>query len=769
MKELYLSNSGNDKNDGSKGAPFATVERAYKAMAETEGDVTVYLEKGVYDIKETLVFTSEVCKQRKITFKGDGAELFGGVRVTGWEKHTGGIYKASLDVPDVRNLYVNTFPAQRARSKYKYNIDGLYTRAEGEEPCGLLVGEKNFPKSFYRWQDMEIVNNYEWESHRYPITDYRYLPESHQYVFELDLSSAYLRRLGSFTKAFYLENDMSFLKNQGDFYYDKAEKTIYYYPYDNEDLSTALTYVGGKEMFVHILGTSDEKAKDITFEGIRFSGGACNVLTEKGYRCRQSDAIDPEFPELTGDTPEEGYFGINTSQFRMNFAENIVVKNCEFINMGSAVMAMHDSVSNVLVEGNIFRDSSAVAVRIGHAGHKVKREGIDVCSDIVIKNNVIARMCGELYNNCGISIYYEKDVKVLNNLITDQPYTGVSVSWGWNGAPGYDCRNIEVANNHIRRVMRVLNDGGCVYTLCGVKGGSIHDNFFEDSRDRGLYNDAGSAHINSYNNVIVGCRYFIQVQELKYSTKFIKVYNNFSDTLRLLGPTNKGEVEVKRPILVDRNNLPREAQAIVEKAGPQGEYKALEERAMIPEWHRLRTHERILNEFVSKSDKEIARLQRIIEAEDFMEGGEGVGYHKTLKPLKKNNSYRPDDEVRLFNNPAVMSYVIQMNEPGEWLAYKYEIPETDEYYLDMVTRPYGEGTLAKWYIDGEFLTDVPIVKDDPNYTTVTVGPLHIEKGEHIFKMEFVNPFYFDKFRIYTGKEAPVPEELYYTSDEDFDE
>lgn len=765
--ELYVSPLGNDGGEGSKASPFATIERAYKAVSDTDSDVRVNFAEGVYPIKETLLFTPELCGDREIVFSGDKAEFFGGVKVTGWEKHTGGIYKASLDLPDVRNLYVNTFPAQRARSKYKYNIDDLYTK--GEEPCGILVGEKNFPKSFYKWQDVEIVNNYEWESHRYRIIDYKYLPESHQYAFELDLSSAYLRRLGSFTKSFYLENDLSFLKNQGDFYYDKAEKTIYYYPYDNEDMSTALTYVGGKEMFVHILGTSEKKAGNITFEGIRFSGGACNVLSQKGYRCRQSDAIDSQFPELTGETPEEGYFGINTSQFRMNFAENVVVRNCEFINMGSAVMAMHDSVSNVLIEGNIFRDSSAVALRIGNADHKVKREGKEVCSNVTIKNNVITRMCGELYNNCGISIYYEKDIKIINNLITDLPYTGVSVSWGWNGAPGYDCRNIEVANNHIRRVMGILNDGGCVYTLCGVKGGYIHDNFFEDSRDRGLYNDAGSAHINSYNNVIVGCKYFIQVQELKYSTKDIKVYNNFSDTLRTLGPKDKGGVEVKRPFIVDRNDLPREAQDIVEKAGPQGEYKALEERALMPEWHRSRINERVTASFVSKSDAQIAKLKRIIEAEDFMEGGEGVGYHKTLKPIKNNNPYRPD-EVRMYFNPAVASYVIQMDEPGEWLNYRYDVPETDEYYIDMITRPAkGEGILAKWYMDGEFLTDVPIVANEPEYTTVTVGPFPMEKGEHLFKMEFALAFYFDKFRIYTGKEPPVPQELYYTTDEDFDE
>lgn len=761
MKELYVSLIGNDGWDGSAEKPFATIERAHAEVAKIDGDVRVNIAEGRYPIKETMTFTPEVCGDRSIAYCGDGAEIFGGIVVDGWEKE-GVLYKAHLDVKDVRNLYVNTFPAQRARSRYKYTISDLYMR-DGEA-IGIKVGEKNFPKDFYCLRDMEILVPYEWECHRYRILDCKYLPESHEYAFELDLSYNELKRIGEFTKSFYFENDKRFLNEEGEFYYDRDEKTIYYYPYTDEDMSTAEIYVGCKEMFVNILGNAEQKAKNVTFEGIRFTGGACNQLSERGYNCSQSDALTV----IPGELPEDGSFGINTSQFRMSFAENITFRNCEFINMGSAVIAMHDSVKDVTVEGNIFRDSSAVAVRIGHPGHKVKRDGIDVCRNITVKNNVITRMCGEIFSNCAISIYYERDIRILNNLISDMPYTGVSVSWGWNGAPGYECRDIEVAHNHIRRVMQVLNDGGCVYTLCGVKGGTIHDNFFEDSRDRGLYNDAGSAHINSYNNVIVGCKYFIQVQELKYSTKYINVYNNFSDTLRTLGPKNTGTVEVKRPVLVDRSNLPNEARDIVSRAGLQEEYKVLEERARIPEWHRIRTSERVSKTFISKSDALISRLKRIIEAEDFMDGGEGIGYHKTLKPMKNNNAYRPD-EVRMYYNPAVMSYVVQMTEEGEWLNYKYTIPETDEYYIDMVTMPYGEDILAKWYIDGEFLTNVPIVKDGKNYTTVTVGPFPMEKGEHIFRMEFAVPFYFDKFRIYTGKEAPVPEELYYTSDEDFDE
>lgn len=766
-KLFFVSPDGNDNGNGSEAQPFATVKRAYEAAISADGDVTVSFAEGEYAFTDTLVFTPENSGFRNITFKGDKATFFGGVYVTGWKKHDDKLWRAPLDVNEVRNLYVNSFPAHRARSKYRYTLKELIEK-DGE-PAGFVIGDKNFPKGFYKWQDMEIVNPYEWECHRYRIVDYKHLDDKREHVFELDVSYNKLKRLGKDTYCFYLENDMSLLNEPGEFYYDRAEKVIYYYPYAEEDMTTAVTYVGKKEMFVHILGTAEKKAGNVTFEGIRFVAGACNALTPRGYRCYQSDALDKSVPELSGETFEDGYFSINTSQFRMNYAENVTVRGCEFVNMGSSVMAMHDNVSDVLIEGNIFRDSSASAIRIGNPYHRVKAEGIEVCSNVVVRNNVITRMSGELFNNCAISVYYEKDIHIVNNDISDMPYTGVSVSWGWEGAVGYDCHNIEVGYNHISRVMGVLHDGGSVYTLGEVKKGTIHDNFFEDSQDRGLYNDAGSACINSYNNVIVGCTYFLQIQELRYGTHHINVYNNFTDNPRMFGPLRSGTIDTKRPFIVDRNNLPAEAQGIVARAGLEPEYRGLLEASSIPVWHRKRTQERMNRSFVSKSDALIKKMQGVIESEDFMEGGEGVGYHKTFMPMKNNNTYRPNDEVQLTYSTQTMSRAVHMDEAGEWLNYEWKCPETGDYYMEMIVGHAKGDNIAKWYIDGRELDVNFPAYGQAIYVPLTSGPVHIEKGDHILRMEFVTPFYFDKFRLYTGNESPIPEELYYVSDEDYDE
>ena len=176
-KQIYVSPTGNDSADGSIKAPFQTVERAYDEICKTKESIEVNLLPGTFKLTKTLKFDStNTSEDRKIVFKGDGATVFGGRYVTGWEKYTDKIYKAHLDMEDVRNFYVNTFPATRARSKYSYSTSDVYKK--GDAVVGIKVGEKNFPRSFTNFKDLEIVNPYEWETHRFRVIDYKYLPES---------------------------------------------------------------------------------------------------------------------------------------------------------------------------------------------------------------------------------------------------------------------------------------------------------------------------------------------------------------------------------------------------------------------------------------------------------------------------------------------------------------------------------------------------------------------------------------------------------------
>ena len=112
------------------------------------------------------------------------------------------------------------------------------------------------------------------------------------------------------------------------------------------------------------------------------------------------------------------------------------------------------------------------------------------------------------------------------------------------------------------------------------------------------------------------------------------------------------------------------------------------------------------NDFPSKSDMLIKKLRGEIEAEDFMEGGEGVGFHKTLNPRKNNNPYRPDEVNLVYVNQA-RSYAVHIDDTGEWLRYEVDIPETADYCIDLyatMVKP-NDKPLMKIFLDEKLLTE----------------------------------------------------------------
>lgn len=101
-------------------------------------------------------------------------------------------------------------------------------------------------------------------------------------------------------KLFYVENAMELLDQPGEFYYDQDENTIYYYPFSAEDMTTAETYVGEKEFFMEIKGSSEkDRIKNITFENLSFKYGVWNEPSEKGMFTIQ--ATSKRAMELTPD------------------------------------------------------------------------------------------------------------------------------------------------------------------------------------------------------------------------------------------------------------------------------------------------------------------------------------------------------------------------------------------------------------------------------------------------------------------------------------
>ena len=103
--EFYVSPAGNDANAGTQDKPFATLDRAKKAVA-TRADhaqkTTVWLAGGTYHLPETLVFQSADSGQKEgpVTYAalpGQTPVISGGqVLHLTWSDYKGGIMQAPV-------------------------------------------------------------------------------------------------------------------------------------------------------------------------------------------------------------------------------------------------------------------------------------------------------------------------------------------------------------------------------------------------------------------------------------------------------------------------------------------------------------------------------------------------------------------------------------------------------------------------------------------------------------------------------------------------
>ena len=140
-----------------------------------------------------------------------------------------------------------------------------------------------------------------------------------------------------------------------------------------------------------------------------------------------------------------------------------------------------------------------------------------------------------------------------------------------------------------------------------------------------------------------------------------------------------------------------------------------------------------------------------IEAEDYDEGGEGVGWHDLFPgnilyefnpPLKRPGLYRDDDVEIMSKNPGQLNVGFILK--GEWLAYTMDVPETGMYNLDLNVAAMHPDRRIYFELDGKRLPEtvtLPVTGDWASFQVVTMpGGVELTKGKHRLKMVFDESF-----------------------------
>lgn len=769
-KEFYVADSGTDSGDGSKENPFRTIGRAKeevkKYSADMTGDIIVNVKSGYYEIPESIKFGTEDSGKNgfDIIYRGEDRDnpplLSGGKKVSDWQKYDDYLWRAPVpsDVEHVRNLYVNNYPAVRARSKYFYKYEETYDDPNTVyKKDGMWVPYKNFPKNLTNHDDIELVWELDWTSQYTLVEEITYDHEKETVLFKMDPYSFNTNTLLPATmpapgKVFAMENAFELLDEKGEFYYNKKDGYIYYYPHDEENMETAEVYVGKSQQMIMIEGNSvKDRVENIKFDNFEIRYGAWDRASEYGFFTIQADQVITEYTDNGRSTI------MLPAQITVQRAENIDITNCSLSCLGSSAISVPDAATNVRIEGNLIKDVSGSGISVGSWLHATEGEGREIVKNITVKNNVVHRPGGEYRDAMGIVVYYASHVDVVHNDIYYTPYTGMSIGWGWGTTdpPGYGY--FTVNNNKVDSTMTSLLDGAPVYLLGPMRGTEIGYNFLTNASFNqtigGVYFDAGTRFVRSHHNLVTSSPSWFMWSGW-HGIIDVRVDSYYATTDKVAGPGDVKSIDLEFPTVIDadESKWPTEAKEIKANAGVEDEYKEYLGIAHFPDWKKER-----LRDYADKKLYSTQKDGNWIEAEDFM-GGEGIGWYK-IEPLYDSNTYRPTEGVSLYESISFGSLVIDRNFDGEWLKYEFDVEEAGEYYFDLsYGHGYGDTDAASKttiWIDDEILTqDMKLPGDSwSKLREIQLGKKHLEPGKHTFKiMVQVNGFYIDAWRFHDGRE-----------------
>jgi len=451
---FYVATDGNDAwsgtaprpNSDRTDGPFAEIDAAVRASRNLGGRTArrIVIAAGTYLLEEGILLETGDSGLSIEAAPGEEVVLCGGRRVTGWQPDGENLWAASLPEVaegtwDFRMLIVNGRFCHRARVPEQGRFTHL---SEFKVPWMSTTGggwkrkptEEELTTLRYRPEDLGSqldVKNAE-------LTVHHMWDESVVGIAEIDRENCTLRFSnpsghppGAFgVDEYVIWNVREGLTRPGQWYLDRTEGKVVYWPLPDEDPAETEVFAPCTESIIRIQGAEDEPARNLTIRGLTLS--------------------------VTNTPLEAGGFGAGKFDGALSIsdAENCCVEDVKVVNVGGQGLKAQRT-SRLAIRRCHIRDTGACGVILRGDGTEV--------SDCRIHH------VGVSYPSA-IGLWVSgSDALLEHNEIHDTPYTGIAGS-------GRDHR---IVNNRIHHNMLELHDGGGIYiTFCQrivLRGNFIHD------------------------------------------------------------------------------------------------------------------------------------------------------------------------------------------------------------------------------------------------------------------------------------------------------
>ena len=560
--EIWISPKGSDFNDGTRQSPKATLTSALRQAREwrrtednrIQGGITIYVEGGTYAFHEPVFIRPEDSgtKESPTIIRSVGDEkviLSGGISINGWKKQ-GKVWVA--DVPvfngrplDFRQLWVNGKKAVRARDVEDFEkMNRICSVDEKNEILYVpavsirrLIDNKGNLKAKYA----EMVLHQMWCVANLRIRSVEVQGDSaairfHQPESRIQFEHPWPRPMvttDGHNSAFYLTNARELQDVPGEWYHDIDARKVYYYPREGEKMQEAEVIVPAVETLVRVEGTLDRPVCHIRFEKITFSYTTWMRPSEKGHVPLQAGMyltdgyrIDPKMQRnyLNHLLDNQGWLGRPAAAVRVVAARQIDFERCRFEHLGSTGLDYEEAVQGGVVRGCLFRDIAGNGLLVGSfspAAHETHlpydpADRREVCTQQQINNCYFTEIGNEDWGCLAIAAGYVGDVNIEHNEISEVPYSGISLGWGWTQT--VNCmRNNRVHANLIHHYAKHMYDVAGIYTLGSQPKSYVTENCVHSIYKPGyvhdpnhwfyLYTDEGSSFITVRDNWTEGEKY----------------------------------------------------------------------------------------------------------------------------------------------------------------------------------------------------------------------------------------------------------------------
>ena len=439
--DIWVSTTGDDSNPGTQDKPLKTIAAAQAAARihakHGKEPLTVGVMSGTYYVGKTIVFTAadSGTQTAPITFHGIGSPtLSGGVNLSGltWSAYKNSIMQATVPSSAANGMSFDVLFLNGQRqimARYpNYDPTKLTTPFQG-----VANDYQSRPSKWAKPPTGEVyahcMHTSDWGSQHYVMTGVS--------GGSLNLSKALCNgRASGANGSGVVENVLDELDAPGEWYFDKSAGTLYFYPPQGTDLSTALIEVAGLETIIQFQGTSTAAVKFVNLDGFRY-----NATSRTFAKCSEQ-VLKSDWVIYRGG----GLF--------LSGVEDSAITNSFFDNLGGNALFVSGYARRVNIQTNTFVGAGASAILLMGLSSAVRNPGFgygggfvvssldktagpktdDYPAQCTVTDNLIHDIGYPQKQVAGIGLDMASEITISHNSIYNMPRAGINIGDGcWGG------------------------------------------------------------------------------------------------------------------------------------------------------------------------------------------------------------------------------------------------------------------------------------------------------------------------------------------------